>query len=101
MYSIVMCTSPIDEAPELASRVVVEKLVACVNICEVKSFFWWEGEVRNEGESLLIMKTRTDRIGELKERIQQIHSYEVPEVIAIPIVDGLRGYLSWIGESVE
>ncbi len=101
MYSIVMCTSPIDEAPELARQVVTEKLVACVNICEVNSFFWWEGAVQNEGESLLIMKTRTERIRELKERIQQIHSYEVPEVIAIPIVDGLRGYLNWIGESVE
>jgi len=81
---------------------VEEKLVACVNmIPRIRSVYWWKGEVCNEEEILMIMKTRSDLFPALRDRVRALHSYEVPEIIAFPIEQGLPEYLSWIAESTE
>jgi periplasmic divalent cation tolerance protein len=101
MFAVILCTSSHQEAGRIAGTLVEEKLVACVNVGEVNSYFRWEGEVQEEGEALLIMKTRSGKVKEIIRRIRELHSYEVPEIIALPIIDGHEGYLDWVKESVE
>ncbi len=83
-------------------RSLVEKrLVACVNMVgPVRSVFLWKGKVEDESERLLLMKTRADRYAELEAAIQELHPYDVPEVIAIPIERGSQAYLSWVDDNV-
>jgi len=101
MYTVILCTTPISESEKIAKSLVEEGLVACVNIPQVNSYFRWEGEIQVEKEALLIMKTRTAKIEQIVERIKELHSYEVPEIIALPIIAGHEGYLDWVGESVK
>jgi periplasmic divalent cation tolerance protein len=93
---VIYCTAPPLEAEKIAKAIVGEKLVACVNIVPVRSVYSWKGEVCDEGEHLLIIKTRSSLIDRLTERIRELHSYEVPEIIAIPIVAGHAPYMEWI-----
>lgn len=101
MFAVILCTSPRQEAGRIAEALVEEKLVACVNVGEVNSFFRWEGEAKQEGEALLIMKTMAGKVNDVIGRIRELHSYDVPEIIALPIIDGNEGYLDWVRESVE
>lgn len=101
MFTVVLCTAPLAEARTLADTLVSEKLVACVNIVDVDSVFRWEGKTEAEKEALLVMKTVTAGINNLTERIRQVHSYDVPEVIALPVTGGMEAYLNWVRESVE
>ena len=101
MFTVVLCTAPPEETKKIARALVEERLIACVNVSEVNSFFRWEGEVQEEKEALLIMKTKTEKTAEIIGRINELHSYEVPEIIALPIIDGHEGYLDWIRESVD
>jgi periplasmic divalent cation tolerance protein len=89
-----------DEAREISRTLVGEKLVACVNmISGVRSLYWWKGEICDDQEWLLIMKTRTVLVPALRDRIRALHSYEVPEIIAFPIEQGLPEYLDWVLEN--
>ena len=101
MFAVILCTAPADEVEKIARPLVEEKLVACVNVTEVKSFFRWEGKMEVEKESLLVMKTRTDKIGDVIACVRELHSYDVPEIIALPIIGGFEGYLDWVKDSVE
>jgi periplasmic divalent cation tolerance protein len=84
-------------AKKIANDVVIEKLGACVQIISgVQSFFRWQNRVDTSEELMLIIKTTTERYPELEKRIKAIHPYEVPEIIALPITNGLDAYLSWI-----
>ncbi len=86
-----------DEATRIAHSVVSEKLAACVNmISPIRSVYSWQGEVCDDREILLIMKTRTDRFPELRERIGKLHSYDVPEILAFSVSDGATDYLNWV-----
>jgi periplasmic divalent cation tolerance protein len=88
------------EAVEIAQTLVREQRVACVNIISgVRSIYRWKGEVCDDQEWLLIMKTRTSLIASLRDRIRELHSYEVPEIIAFPIDQGLPEYLNWVLEN--
>ena len=96
-YIVVMVTAPADEAPKLAKTVVEERLVACVNIVPgLRSLYWWEGKVEDEPEVLCIMKTRSNLFEPLRDRVRELHSYEVEEIIALPILAGNPPYLDWI-----
>jgi periplasmic divalent cation tolerance protein len=90
------------EAARLGRRLVEKGLVACVNdVGPVKSVFTWKGNLEEASERLLLMKTRSDCYQDLEAAIQELHPYDVPEVIAMPIELGSKAYLSWIDENVE
>ncbi len=92
----VTCSSAA-EADELAEKIVADRLAACVNIINgVRSIFHWHGKVDNAAESLMILKTRKKLLKEVINFVQLHHSYDVPEIIALPIVGGSDEYLSWL-----
>jgi periplasmic divalent cation tolerance protein len=85
------------EAVKIAEGLVDAKLAACVNIVsDIKSVFRWQGEICREGEALLIIKSIRDKYGLIEKKIKQLHSYDVPEIIAMPIIEGSKAYLKWV-----
>ena len=99
---VFITTSSLEEAKKIANFIVESKIAACVNIIEkVDSIFSWKGNIENYRESLLIIKTKRNLFNKLKEEVKKLHSYTVPEIIAIPIVDGSEDYLTWIDETVK
>lgn len=97
--AILITASSPAEGEKLAEALVAEKLVACVNRLEgVSSVYWWEGRVERASEVLLIAKTRGELAGKVVARVKALHSYTVPEVVALPIVAGNPDYLKWIDE---
>ena len=89
------------EALKLAETLVQEKLAACVNLLPVRSVYTWQGELQRDNEYQLIIKTRLDRFEQLAERVRALHSYEVPEIIGLPITHGTPDYLGWLSEQTE
>lgn len=90
-----------DEAERLAASLVEQRLAACVNtLGPVQSTYRWQGRVERERESLLVIKTTEARLAELEKALQQRSSYEVPEVLAIPVQGGSAAYLGWLADSV-
>lgn len=99
---VVLCTCP-DGAPatQLAESLVGERLAACVNrVPGVASCFRWQGEVQHETETLLLIKTTRARLAALTARVRELHPYELPEVIAVPVMGGLEKYLDWVRAGV-
>ena len=89
-----------EQALLIANALVSERLAACANIVSpIRSIYRWKDEVQNDTEHLMIIKTRANLVAKLEQRVKQLHSYEVPEVIALPIVAGAKHYLDWIFES--
>jgi len=89
------------EADKIAQCLVEEKLAACVSILPgVYSRYWWQGLIENQKELFLIIKTVPRRYKVLERRIRALHSYSVPEILAMPVVDGSPAYLQWIKKSV-
>lgn len=100
---ICLCTCP-DEASAaaIAGALVQERLAACVNrLPGVRSTYRWEGRVEESGEVLLLIKTTQDRLDELIARVQALHPYELPELIAVPAQGGLAPYLDWVVEQTR
>jgi periplasmic divalent cation tolerance protein len=90
------------EARRIARAVVTQRLAACVNICAgVESHYRWRGKIEEARECLLIMKTERRLVSALTAAVKQLHSYEVPEIIALPITAGSKDYLKWITESLK
>lgn len=89
------------QAGQIAEKLVAEKLVACANIVTggVQSIFRWEGKVDRAQEVLLILKSRRRNFSAIVKKVKALHSYDVPEIIALPIIDGNKDYLKWITES--
>lgn len=88
-----------EEALHIAEELVSEKLCACVNIIDsLTSVFTWKGKIERAGECLMIIKTQVELFPELVDRVKALHSYDVPEVIALPILAGNPSYLKWIDE---
>jgi periplasmic divalent cation tolerance protein len=91
----------VEDAESIAREMVERRLAACVNILPpVTSVYRWQGEVTRESEHLLLMKTRTDRFEALRARLVEIHPYETPEVVALPVAAGHAAYLQWIADSL-
>ncbi len=91
-----------DEALKIANALVEERLAACANlISPIRSIYRWEGKIWDEKEWLLIIKTQSHRFEELEKRVKSLHSYSVPEIISIPIVEGSQPYLKWLEEMVK
>jgi periplasmic divalent cation tolerance protein len=86
-----------DEAAKIARALVEKKLAACVNVMPAgRSIYRWKGVIEDQQESLLVIKSSRALFNDLRVEIEKLHSYEVPEVIAVPIVDGSEGYLEWL-----
>lgn len=101
-YCIVFITCSEREEAERITHVLLDRqLIACANIVsDVQSFFWWKGAVDNAREILLIVKTKANQFEKICRLVKEHHSYEVPEIIALPILMGSQEYLQWIDESV-
>lgn len=102
-YIIVFITaSSQKEAEKIAHAIIDAEAAACVNIVpKIKSVFKWRGEKKTAEETLLIAKTLQAKFARLREKVKAVHSYEVPEIISIPISEGDEGYLNWIAEVVK
>ncbi len=99
---VLVTASDKKEAMKIAKKLVENKLAACINIVDnIHSIYWWQGKVEESNESLLIIKTRIDKLEKLIETIKSLHSYSVPEVIALPIIGGYNKYLEWLEESIS
>ncbi len=99
---VVLMTVPdLDVARELGRRLVEERLAACANIVPgLMSIFHWDGEVQDQSEVLLILKTTGSAVGALVERAASLHPYDVPEVLGLPVVEGYAPYLDWVRSEV-
>ena len=102
-YIIVFVTTPNKvEAEKISRTLLEERLIACANIVNsVVSFFHWKGTVDCGDECLVVMKTRRDLFVTLEQRVKALHSYEVPEILALPIVKGSAAYLTWMGDNLK
>lgn len=90
------------EAGNIANSLIEKKLAACVNIVDkIESVFWWEGKVSRAREVLLVIKSRKTNLNKIIKQVRAIHSYSLPEIIAIPIAAGYRPYLEWINDSLR
>jgi periplasmic divalent cation tolerance protein len=87
------------EGVKIAKALVEEKLAGCINIVkDIRSIYSWQGKIEDEPELLLIAKSRRQLFNKLKDRVKKLHSYTVPEIIAIPVIEGSEDYLNWLQE---
>jgi periplasmic divalent cation tolerance protein len=98
---LVTCGSE-EQAANIANSLIEERLAACVNIISpIRSIYRWEGKIWDEKEWMLIMKTQKKKFEDLEKKVKSLHSYSVPEIIALPIVEGSPSYLKWLEEMME
>jgi periplasmic divalent cation tolerance protein len=98
---LVTCGSE-EEAVKIAHSLVEERLAACVNfISPVRSIYRWEGKIWDEKEWILIIKTQKKRFEEVEKKVKSLHSYSVPEIISLQVVEGASSYLKWLEEMTE
>jgi periplasmic divalent cation tolerance protein len=95
---VVFSTAPKDTSESLARMLLEKHIVACVNVVPVRSYYRWKGEFCSEQEDLLIAKTTKEKAGEVIAALQGLHPYEVPEIIALPVIDGYLPYLEWVNK---
>lgn len=102
-YIVVLVTAKdSDEAKKIAQGLLNDKLVACANIVDkIHSIFWWQGKIDSADEVLLVLKSRRDFFNKVASKVKSLHSYDTPEIIAIPIIAGNEDYLNWIDSSVS
>lgn len=98
---VVVTTSSREEANKIVNALLNEKLIACANVFgPVSSSFWWQGKIDKAEEYLVFMKTEAELFEKITSCIKRLHSYEVPEIIALPIVKGFKPYLEWISNTL-
>ena len=97
---VVLITAPTEEdAAAMANALVEGRLAACVNIIrQIRSIYRWQGKIEDDQEVLMIAKTRKECFAELVNKVKELHTYSVPEIIALPVMDGFEGYLGWLKE---
>ena len=99
---VFVATSTEEEAYGIAELLLTERKAACINIVpKVDSLFWWQGKLDSAQESFLIIKTGASLLPEIITMVKEVHSYEVPEIIAMPIIGGSEDYLNWIDSEVK
>jgi len=99
---VLITTGTEGEANKIASVLLNQRKAACVNIVpRVNSLFWWQDKLDSAQESLLLIKTEASLLNEIVRLVREIHSYDVPEIIALPIIGGNQDYLEWVGKSVS
>lgn len=99
---VYMTFGKMEEAEDISRMIVHEKLAACANIFpQVRSLYWWEGKVQNEAEVVVVAKTTRQTYPLLEKRVREVHSYECPCIVSLPIEAGNPSFLKWIAESVR
>ncbi len=99
---VLITTSDEDEAVRIARALVEARLAGCVNIIkDIRSIYSWQGKIEDEKEVLMVAKTRESLLDPLMEKVKELHSYTVPEIIALPIIQGSEDYLKWLKEVTE
>lgn len=99
---ILITTSTEKEAQKISDKLLNNKLVACVNIIKnVNSHFWWRKKIESANEILLVAKTKSKLFNEIIKTVKPMHGYDVPEIIALPIIDGNKDYLDWIKKNTK
>ncbi len=98
-YAIVITTCSVEIAPRIAEALVGAKLAGCVQRLPIASTYRWKDDVETAEEVLLLIKIRAADYAEVEQAILALHDYETPEIIALPVVQGFTGYLSWLGEA--
>jgi len=102
-YIVIFITAQdLTQARKISQQLLEQHLAACVNILDgVQSAFWWQGKVDSAAEVLLVVKSHRQFLAEIMHRVKTIHSYDVPEILALPVLDGNPQYLQWIDESLQ
>ncbi len=102
-YIVVFITAPDEDTAEsIAKALVGEGLAACVNIVrDIRSIYKWQGKLEDESEVLMIAKTSRDRFEDLATRVKDMHPYDVPEIVSVPITQGSDPYIKWLSEAVS
>lgn len=100
---VILCTCGSPEEAEKVARHLLEKRVAgCVSMVPgVRSFYWWQGAVESASEHLLLIKSSAELFAEVERAIREVHSYEVPEVLALPVLEGAADYLKWLRSNLR
>ena len=98
---VIFSTTPYDKSASLAKMLIDQHLVACVNVVPVRSYYRWKDEFCDDEEHLLIIKTTKEKAGEVIAAIKTCHPYELPEIIALPVIDGHPPYLEWVHEETQ
>lgn len=98
---VVFSTAPQDKSASLARMLIDQRVVACVNVVPVRSYYRWKGEFCDDEEHLLIIKTTKEKAGEVIAAIKTHHPYELPEIIALPVIDGHPPYLEWVHQETQ
>ncbi len=101
-FAVVLTTFPADgDAETFAETLIAERLAACVNVLPpMRSVYAWEGKIERADERQLLIKTRIDSVHRLERRLKELHRYDTPEFLVVPVLDGSRDYLAWLGASV-
>src|ERR1700747_1772283 len=91
-----------EEAERIARAIVGERLAACVQLLPaIQSIYHWQGEVEQSDEILMLFKTTSERFPALQRRVEELHSYQTPEIIAVPVTEGAEKYLTWLRDAVD
>ena len=99
---VVLVSIPRDEANKLAKSLVENHLAACINVVpKIESYFWWDNKLEHDEEALLIIKTTQQRFDELRAWVVENHPYDLPEIISLPLSDGLSDYIEWVKKETE
>jgi periplasmic divalent cation tolerance protein len=93
---VILSTAPPGEAPDIARALLDDRLAACVQLAAIRSLYRWQGTIEDEPEELMLVKTRRHLAAAAIARIRELHSYEIPEAVVIPVESGSEPYLAWL-----
>jgi periplasmic divalent cation tolerance protein len=94
---IYITAGSLDEAKAIGKALVSDRLAACVNIIDnMNSMYWWEGEIQDDREVVIIAKTKAERVSDVVEKVRSIHSYDCPCIVSLPVLGGNKDFLDWV-----